>query len=55
MFEQWHKQLGDTIECFFLNFRYIDSVDHKVVSQIIHASDRDDLYVSFFLKIFPHQ
>jgi hypothetical protein len=45
-FEKWHKQLGDTIECYFMHFKYIDSIDHKIVSQVLHSSDRDDLYVS---------
>eukprot|EP00026_Physarum_polycephalum_P007092 Phypoly_transcript_07146.p1 GENE.Phypoly_transcript_07146~~Phypoly_transcript_07146.p1 ORF type:complete len:493 (+),score=37.02 Phypoly_transcript_07146:84-1562(+) len=43
-FEKWHKQLGDTIECYFMHFKYIDSIDHKIVSQVLHSSDRDDLY-----------
>ena len=43
-FENWHKQLGDTIECYFMNFKYIDSINHDVVKQVIHSKDRDDLY-----------
>lgn len=44
VFEKWHKQLGDTIECFFMHFKFIDTVDPTIVSQVLHSSDRDDLY-----------
>lgn len=44
-FTNWHKQLGDTIEAFFMNFTYVDTINHKIVSQVIHSSDRDDLYI----------
>lgn len=42
--QKWHQQLGDTFECFFMHFKYVDSVDHTLVSQVLHSSARDDLY-----------
>lgn len=40
-----------------MNFKYIDTVDHEIVRQVIYSKDRDDLYVSYYyffmLIVFP--
>lgn len=50
-FKNWHAQLGDTIECFFMNFKYIDTVDPEIVKQLIYSKDRDDLYKYTFRDV----
>eukprot|EP01111_Echinosteliopsis_oligospora_P013082 TRINITY_DN459_c0_g1_i1.p1 TRINITY_DN459_c0_g1~~TRINITY_DN459_c0_g1_i1.p1 ORF type:complete len:505 (-),score=102.81 TRINITY_DN459_c0_g1_i1:86-1600(-) len=43
-FDNWHKVLGDTFATSFMHYNLIDTVDPKIISQVLHSNDRDDMY-----------
>lgn len=52
IFENWHKELGDTVEVNVLHLKYIDTVQPDIVKQIIHCNERDELYLHGLSDVF---